>query len=542
MTMVAKVEVFDPCHDRHLLRMEYVGTLFVFRGLLEGEAALVTLVDAVVVTQFPMPLLEKGPNTKVLYHTPHTWNDFFKLVDVCSGLGGISHGALFVGVQTVVANDYNSKMLELHKAHSGADVVLGDVGCPQIVAELFQRSNHAALLSAGYSCQPFSQLGDKRGGSDPRSQSLPKALRAAMWMQSRIVILECVVPARNDPFVAQVLNQFLSLTGFRKEVVNVDLAMIWPCRRNRAWWILHDPSLGAIGLNEWLKVEDLPMIQCLIPYICKWDPRDELALCLDSRECQAFGVTDGSYPKYMMKSQGVAPTALHAWGSQLRACPCGCRDFALSAQRLQEKGLFGLLVASSSECLAQQPIRHVHPSEALALNGMDPTIDFGLDVRLTLSGVGQIASPLQAAWIFGLVIARIEELSKDSVSFSPMSHLLAFRSWLVMKCQEAWPCTENVLGDSQLGAMVGFWKPIKGLSLEQVVHSSFCHEGCFDHISVAAVLDKLIRQANSTQVPAAVDEKETPWFEQPICDPSCDASFTVGTTEITFVDAQGCSG
>ena len=60
MTLVAKVEVMGPQHDRHLLRMEYVGTLFVFKGLLDGASSCVTLVDAVVVTQFPIPVLGKG--------------------------------------------------------------------------------------------------------------------------------------------------------------------------------------------------------------------------------------------------------------------------------------------------------------------------------------------------------------------------------------------------------------------------------------------------------------------------------------------------
>ena len=270
------------------------------------------------------------------------------------------------------------------------------------------------------------------------------------------------------------------------------------------------------------------------------DPRDEMALCLDQRECQAFGVNDGTYPKHMLTANGVAPTALHAWVSQLRACPCGCRDFGLSAQRLHEKGLFGLLVSSCSECLASQPIRHVHPSEALALNGMDPTLDFGLDVRLTLSGIGQIASPLQAAWIFAIIMSRVEVLSKDSVIFSPLSQLVAFRSWLVMKCQEVWPCTTRMIEDHQLNELVAFWKPIKGLSLEQVVHPPQWGDRSDAHLSIAAVLDLLIRQTQMTQHPAAVpDDTETPWYESPVVEPQCDASFSVGVTEVTLVDAQG---
>lgn len=78
----------------------------------------------------------------------------------------------------------------------------------------------------------------------------------------------------------------------------------------------------------------------------RWDPRDELALLLDDVECDAFGVSHDSHSKYMLNSDGIAPTALHARGSQLPACACGCRAFPLSAKRLQEKGLYGLLVHS----------------------------------------------------------------------------------------------------------------------------------------------------------------------------------------------------
>ena len=111
----------------------------------------------------------------------------------------------------------NGKMLDLHKAHAGCDHVLGDVGCPQVMAELWRCSDHAAVMSAGYSCQPFSQLGDRKGGGDVRALTLPKVLRTALWMQIRVLILECVTPARSDPYVQQVLDKFVKLSGFRKE-------------------------------------------------------------------------------------------------------------------------------------------------------------------------------------------------------------------------------------------------------------------------------------------------------------------------------------
>ena len=542
--LVLDVVVFDFCHENHLLRNKATGTLVKYNGLLDGGHSVVTLIDAVVVRQFPVPLLASGSDTKVLHHVVPAWNHFFKMVDACCGLGGVAHGALAAGIRTTVATDANARMLDLHHAHVGCDTVLGDIGDHQIVAEVWKRGEHAALMAAGFSCQPFSSLGDRQGGLDPRALTLPKVLHAAFLMQIRVLILECVVPARADPFVKRHIDAFAALMNFQIEVTNLDLASVWPCRRHRTWWIVYDRCLSPVGLCEWPTLSCLAKVQCLIPYICRWDPRDELALCLDARECLAFGVDDGTYPKHMLSAEGVAPSALHAWGSQLRACPCGCRDFGLSAQRLQEKGLFGLLVASQSEALHEQCIRHVHPSEALALNAMDCTIDFGLNVRLTLSGVGQIASPLQAIWVLSFVTARVEMLSRGVAPFEPLSQLHAFRSWLLMKCQTAWPCNDQVVQDQKLCELVGFWHDVRSLSLEQMLHVPEWPEMRDDHISVAAALDLLIRRAHAAKSNpcSVIHEPETPWFELPEHHQPCDVLLHVGASEVSFVDAQGSRG
>ena len=54
-----------------------------------------------------------------------------------------------------------------------------------------------------------------------------------------------------------------------------------------------------------------PRTQWLLPYTCRWDPSDEPALQRDQRECQAFGVEDGTYSKHMMTANGIGPAALH---------------------------------------------------------------------------------------------------------------------------------------------------------------------------------------------------------------------------------------
>ena len=112
---------------------------------------------------------------------------------------------------------------------------------------------------------------------------------------------------------------------------------------------------------------------------------------LQAIERNAFGVDDNNFARYLLNHEGCAPCALQSWGSQLVACECGCRASGLSWKRLEEEGLFGLLVRSTADCCYQE-IRHIHPNECLALLGFDPIIDFGSNPRLTLAAAGPPSS------------------------------------------------------------------------------------------------------------------------------------------------------
>ena len=65
-----------------------------------------------------------------------------------------------------------------------------------------------------------------KGGCDPCAQTLPHVLRAAFFLQIRVLVLECVVPARSDSFVQQQIDQFAQLMQYRVEVANLDLGKL----------------------------------------------------------------------------------------------------------------------------------------------------------------------------------------------------------------------------------------------------------------------------------------------------------------------------
>ncbi|CAL1127479.1 unnamed protein product, partial [Cladocopium goreaui] len=91
-----------------------------------------------------------------------------------------------------VAIDHNERILNLHSKASHAHTICGDIGDYEVLYETWRHSGGAGTFTCGYSCQPFSRLGDGKSSADERSSSLTKALRMAYYLQAQVVILECV--------------------------------------------------------------------------------------------------------------------------------------------------------------------------------------------------------------------------------------------------------------------------------------------------------------------------------------------------------------
>ena len=167
---------------------------------------------------------------------------------------------------------------------------------------------------------------------------------------------------------------------------------------------------------------------------------------------------------------------------------------------LATKGLFGVLIRSAPDRQGFTCIRHLHPSEGLALNVMDPVIDFGLDVRLTLCALGQLASPVQALWIFGSLASHLDNRQFGQVLFSPEAQIQAFRSWILMRCRQVWQPEVEPVVNAKTVSLMGFWNEFASLSLPELMYLQKWDElqGC--SLSLAAILDAIIRD-QQCQIP-----------------------------------------
>eukprot|EP00435_Cladocopium_sp_Y103_P075671 s223_g62.t1 len=404
-------------------------------GLLDGTGDSFSLMNVKFAKQYPVPLLVADESSRVLCHVSPSWSSLHSTIDLCCGYGGLSQGSAACGFSPTIAVDFNDRFAQLYRKQNNVDVVVGDVTSLDTLFQIWDSSHGASVLSAGFACQPFSWLGDQKGHLDVRATCLKGVLSIAYYLRVCAIVLECVKPAAGNTFVQAEINKFLDATGFVCSQVELELADVWVSRRPRAWWLITSPSIGRVPLQPWPKLSVVTKVSQVIPQLCRWSESDEAKLSLTPLEFAAFGAESDGHHKYLLNLNGKAPCALH------------------------------------SECALQQ----MHPNEVAALNGFDPIVDFGENVRLTLAAAGQFASPLQATWVFGALAQRLDEMRNGKV-------------WTVE--------TENLM-DLKFSSLVKFWQQVPHMSVHEVVFPGKWPDLTGEYLCFAQILDHIIRQVQT---------------------------------------------
>ena len=341
-----------------------------------------------------------------------TYDDLVQVRELCSGMGVATSGLIQGGFFPRVACDIRDPLLEAYGLfHQEVALVQGDIGDPETIAKVWKAFPRVASILAGFACQPFSRGGAQKGACDARSNTLSSVLHAAFMLRAPIVVLECVTEAGSNNFVIQQLDDFCRQCQFARSEIYLSLEQCWPCKRDRWWTVLTAKLLGKVCLRSFPQIPTPSKLGQIHPKLRIPETElQQLELSPDEYRLVHELVQD---PKAMFPLfHGKAPTALHSWGSQLCACKCGCRSNGFSLDSLKNRGLYGVFLPVeglySCDTFEMPRLRHPHPTEVACWNCCIPPTTWPIDLRLALAGLGQMAAPLQTAWVVSQIKQHLD--------------------------------------------------------------------------------------------------------------------------------------
>ena len=435
ITLVAHVEVRDNTGRGHMCRGVISGQRFRLVADIPSGAHKVTVL-AGSLTHLRGPILKVDEKAKILVHKEKDLSSLFKLIETCSGLGGLGTGAAHAGWKTQVHNDMMTSFCDHLVKFSGTEVVQGDICHLATVAEIHAKAPGAASMAFGFSCQPFSRLGDRREGHDPRAQSLPYSLYCAFLLQLDLVVTECVPEASQSAFVMECMQQYMQATNSDRTEALLELSDVWPSKRRRWWTIILKSYMGRVSIPPFPKLPAPPTVASILPGLLQMSDQELQELVLSVEERRMFENYGKGLGGHMLNLAEPLATALRSWANQCVACACGCRG-PLSCSRLQAQGLFGVLAHVPNQA-PHQNVRHLSAREMAILVGFPKAEGWSEHQRLLVAGVGQIASPLQSAWIFAAILNHLIDHGFCEGPMIPPKQILACVAAEVFKLRDQW--------------------------------------------------------------------------------------------------------
>lgn len=399
-----------------------------------------TYMDVLVIKAGHIPTVQMDGMSFRFAHRAMTPESLMQVVETCTGLGALGKGAMDAGFSVKVQNEVRSEICDFLELQQGPVIVRGDIGNIETVATIMKHAPSAGILTAGVSCQPFSRMGDRRGEADARSNCLPKVLGAAYLMQTPIIVLECVAEVKKFPAFEECIKTFCSASGFHYEHILLELGDVWVSRRHRWWGVLTQGNFGAFKLFDWSGVKSNPRVSSVLNHFGTVPPDHAKQLQLTLYELRSIHEL-GTLQKYAIRLDQQAPTAVHAWGSHFYGCRCGCRTSGLALERFQRDGLHVLLIPTggyTKHMRMELPhMRYPSAAECALLNGLSPNMQWGQDARLGLCLVGQLASPLQSAWVLTHVRQHLAQRGLVPPSTSgPLDVLSQQRTRLIEEAEQ----------------------------------------------------------------------------------------------------------
>ena len=197
---------------------------------------------------------------------------------------------------------------------------------------------------------------------------------------------------------------------------------------------------------------------------------------------------------------------------------------------MSEFGLHGALIHVPNQEPSKN-LRHISPRELALLCGFDIAEGWQADQRLLLAGIGQIASPIHSAWVFGHIRQHLGEMQYAGITVHRPREIVA------CVCMELFDLRNKWFGPYMSVAMNMFQESIEQmlepqkLALDEVIeadarepgpHPKSAHEAMSGNATSTGVdADELIENEGGAPDPLPPDMNVMPENVRPIPGPNC---------------------
>ena len=287
-------ELLIYAEGRHVCRTAIYSQVFQTDAVLDPNYPTFTMLDAEIQKREGRCWVSVKPDTALIAHKPGDDEAFTKIIEACSGIGAVGQGFKKAGVSTVLYNDWNETFCKwLAIKHADVPIVQGDLFENSTIAKIAGAIQGRSMLSGGFSCQPFSGLGDRKQEKDSRSRSLPGLLRLGYFLRCPVIIAECTKEVKQSEWAQALLKVFCDRTGYVINQQILDLHGLWPSTRTRWWACIALPYLGVTSIPPLPELPFRPCIADLFQLQSSLPPNELRQLRLDEYEARHFHSAKG---------------------------------------------------------------------------------------------------------------------------------------------------------------------------------------------------------------------------------------------------------
>lgn len=382
-----------------------------------------------------------------------------RVIDLFSGVGGLSLGAARAGFHVAAAIELDSRAMAAHRINFPGSVHL-EHDVSELAAQPSKlldatklRREEIAGIIGGPPCQGFSAIG-RKNAADPRNSLFVSFFEIVAKVMPAFYVAENVpgiMDSRNENVRSRALDlipkNYVALKPFTIKASEHGA----PTTRKRVFFIGYDPSrVSKLRIEDFLPPKDakvvcvedafegLPSLGATWPLEDSWkkvEVRSKTPFAKKAVSAVPNGVGDSETLRLHRENglvSGFLPTFHTAETvKRFEAVECGKRDSVSKSVRLERKGLCPTLRAGTGpERGSYQAVRPIHPDsprvisprEAARLQGFPDWFRFDDTKWHAFRQIGNSVSPIVAEAVLRTVYtALMERVGFDYVAASSLA-------------------------------------------------------------------------------------------------------------------------